>query len=407
VNGIDVPEAGPEPLHFPMDLTPALAPDAIGRELPPRIVAAEEVPAAPRTPRILIADDEPGIRLACRCMLELEGIECDEVGDGRNALEVAASKAYDVVVLDVDMPNMRGMDVCRLLRATYPSPHLKIILISGRAAHDEMARMLLAGADDYLGKPFSGVQFQARVKAALRLKESQDRSNRLNRDLERGLVARDTDLIRARDSLVLALAKLAGSRDNETGEHLLRIERSCVYLAERVADTPTFAGQIDRSFIEILGCCAPLHDIGKVGLPDHILLKPGLLEPEERRVMETHTVIGFNTLRAVAVQHGFARTFLQMGMDIARHHHERFDGLGYPDRLAGGAIPLAARIVTICDVYDALRTRRVYKPAMPHDTALRIMTESSEGMFDPALLHEFLHHAPQFDRIHVESISNA
>ena len=162
---------------------------------------------------------------------------------------------------------------------------------------------------------------------------------------------------------------------------------------------PSFEGQIDENFIELIECCAPLHDIGKVGLPDHILLKPGKLEPDERLIMQTHTTICSDTLKAVAEQHGAAVTFLHMAALIARHHHEWYDGSGYPDRLAGTDIPLAARIVAIGDVYDALRSRRPYKPALGHPTAIHIMTTFSQGQFDPALLQAFARCAPQYERI--------
>ena len=161
---------------------------------------------------------------------------------------------------------------------------------------------------------------------------------------------------------------------------------------------PNFAGQIDENFIQMLECCAPLHDIGKVGLPDHILLKPGKLDQEERLLMQTHTVIGAETLKEVARQHGSSLAFLQTAIDIVRHHHECWDGSGYPDRLAGSAIPLAARLVAVCDVYDALRSRRVYKPALSHASSLKVMA-ASNAQFDPALVQAFLHCAPQFERI--------
>jgi HD-GYP domain-containing protein (c-di-GMP phosphodiesterase class II) len=148
----------------------------------------------------------------------------------------------------------------------------------------------------------------------------------------------------------------------------------------------------------MLECCAPLHDIGKLGLPDHILLKPGKLTPDERILMQTHTTIGADTLKEVAKQHGFARVFLQMAIDITRHHHERFDGMGYPDGLAGTSIPLSARIVAIADVYDALRSRRIYKPALSHAATLQLMTEASNGHFDPSLMHVFHRCATLFDK---------
>jgi HD-GYP domain-containing protein (c-di-GMP phosphodiesterase class II) len=170
-------------------------------------------------------------------------------------------------------------------------------------------------------------------------------------------------------------------------------------LAEAAPKSATFAGQIDRHYVEMLECCAPLHDIGKVGLPDHILLKPGKLTPEERVLMQAHTIIGADTLKEVAAQYNFALVFLQTAIDITRHHHERCDGRGYPDQLAGSDIPLAARIVAIGDVYDALRSRRVYKPALSHAAAVQVMTESSPGQFDPALLQVFQRCAGQFEKI--------
>jgi putative two-component system response regulator len=358
--------------------------------------------------RIVIVDDEAANRAMCRHMLEPEGLRCAEAVDGEQALHLTGEGCYDLVLLDVDMPGLRGTEVVRRLRENPPSPHLKVIMMSGRVTADEMARMMAAGADDYLGKPFSQVQLRERVKAALRLKDAQDRSDLLHRrlmaanhELERDVAARDSDLIQARNALVLALAELVAQRDSETGAHLLRLQHYSRCLAETAATLPGFAGQMDPPFIDLLECCAPLHDIGKVGVPDHILLKPGRLSDEERRVMQRHTVVAAETLRKVADRHGFAAAFMQMAVEIARHHHERFDGTGYPDRLAGEAIPLAARIVAVADVYDALRCRRVYKPALPHGEAMRVILEDS-GHFDPALLVAFQRCSPQFERLFQE-----
>jgi response regulator RpfG family c-di-GMP phosphodiesterase len=326
--------------------------------------------------------------------------------NGFLGVEAANSQPFDLVILDVDMPVLTGLEALRKLRENPPIPNLKIMMISGNKSGDEMARLLGAGADDYLNKPFTVVQFQQRVKAALRLKQAQDRSELLNQHLlainaeqDKLLTARDCDLVHARNALVLALAKLVGHRDNETGAHLVRLQRYSRVLAEEAATSPQFASQIDPNFVEMLECCAPLHDIGKLGLPDHILLKPGKLTPDERVLMQAHTTIGADTLGDVAKQHGFARIFLQMAIDITRHHHERFDGTGYPDGLAGTAIPLSARVVALADVYDALRSRRVYKPALSHSSAVQIMTDASNGHFDPGLLQVFLRCAPRFEQI--------
>jgi response regulator RpfG family c-di-GMP phosphodiesterase len=220
--------------------------------------------------------------------------------------------------------------------------------------------------------------------------------------MEQNLHAKSSDLIQARNALVLALATLAERRDGDTGKHLRRIEVFSRRLAQEASKTPTYASLVDDNFIEMLACCAPLHDIGKVGLPDHILLKPSKLDPNERILMQTHTTIGADTLDQVARQHGFNLAFLEMSIDITRHHHERFDGHGYPDRVAGNAIPLSARLVTLCDVYDALRSRRVYKPALPHDTALKLMHEGASSQFDPSLFQVFLRCAADFERIYAE-----
>jgi response regulator RpfG family c-di-GMP phosphodiesterase len=202
-----------------------------------------------------------------------------------------------------------------------------------------------------------------------------------------------------RTALVLGLARLVALREDNSGNHLARMQRYSRCLAEEAARLPSFADQIDQGFIETLSCCAPLHDIGKVGLPDHILLKPGKLQPDERVLMQAHTTMPAEMLAALAQEYGAARSFLQMAGDVIRHHHERFDGTGYPDRLAGAAIPLVARIVAVADVYDALRSRRSYKPALAHQASVQLMCESSPGQFDPALLQGFGKCAGQFERI--------
>jgi response regulator RpfG family c-di-GMP phosphodiesterase len=356
--------------------------------------------------RILLADDEPGIRTYCRYVLQAERLACDEVGNGVQVLEAVQKKDYDLVLLDIEMPEMNGLETLRRLRSETRTHHLKIIMVSGRASGDEMAQTMLAGADDYLTKPFSVVQLRARVRNALRLKEAQDRFDEATRHLlevnaeqERSLMARDGDLTHIRNALVLALAKLVQSRDTETPAHLVRLQRYCRALAEEAAATPAYSRVVNEPFTDLLVSCAPLHDIGKVGLPDHILMKPGKLDAEERLLMQAHTVIGSETLKAVAEEHGRAVAFLQMGIDIVRHHHERWDGSGYPDRLSGTAIPLAAQMVGLADVYDALRSRRPWKPALSHATAVLATTDGSPGQFDPALVQVFQRCAPQFERI--------
>jgi len=360
--------------------------------------------------RVLIVDDDPGIRTFCALALRKEELHADQAEDGLRALAAVQEQHYDLVLLDMLMPGLNGREVCQRLRQNPPTANLKVIMLSGEANSDSLAQVLMSGADDYLAKPFSITQLLARIKAALRLKDAQDRTDMLNRNLlainhqlEQSVNTKDSDLIHARNALVLALAELVMRRDSEANSaHLHRIQQYSRCLAEEAASLPAFATQIDPHFVHLLECCAPLKDIGKVGLPDHILLKPGKLEADERIIMQSHTIIGAETLKKVAKLHGSAVAFLQMAIDIARHHHERFDGKGYPDRLQGNAIPLAARVVAICDVYDALRCRRTYRPALSHAAAMQVITEASQGQFDPGLLTAFEKCSADFERIHRE-----
>jgi response regulator RpfG family c-di-GMP phosphodiesterase len=304
------------------------------------------------------------------------------------------------------MPELTGPETLRKLREQPPGPNLKVIMLSGQVSPDEMAELLAGGADDYLPKPPSVPQLVARVKAALSLKDAQDRADLLNRhllivnaELERSLQASAGDLAQSRNALLLALAELAEIRAGQTGTHLLRLQRYCRCLAEEASTMPAFAGQIDANFVDMLECCAPLHDIGQAALPDHILRKAGKLDLEERLIMQTHTSLGCDILQGIARRHRSSLALLQMAADIARHHHEAYDGTGYPDRLAGRAIPLAARIVCLADVYDALRSRRPHRPALAHLLAVELMTVGEPRRFDPHLLQVFQRCAPQFDRI--------
>lgn len=355
--------------------------------------------------RILLVDDDAKIRQMCRITLLDDDIECEEAPDGKKALAMLAEKPFDLVLLDVMMPGISGLEVCKRIREGCFSPHLKVIMFSGQAAADEMAEALSAGADDFLTKPFSTRQLRARARAALRLKSAQDRSDVLtqhlmavNKQLEEHLNARDGVQVQMRNAMVTVLAKLVEHRQVESSMHLHRMQRYCRLLAEEMARLPSYMQQIDEGFIQMLEQAVLLHDIGSIGLPDHILHKPGKLDTDERVLMQTHTVLGANLLEEVVREHGSVLPFLQMGIDVARHHHERWDGKGYPDRLKGNEIPLAARLVALPDVYDALRCPRVYKPALTHATALHLIL-NMPGQFDPVLLEVFQSCHPQFEKI--------
>ncbi len=324
------------------------------------------------------------------------GIQCLEAGDADQALAALRADPTDAVLLAAKLPGQSGGTILKALRENPPCPNLKIIVTSTGGAADEMATFLLAGADDYLRLPLSNVQMAARVKAALRHKEAQDRTDQLSRqlldmnvELERSLNVCLSDMVQARNALVLALARLVEYRSLETHAHLTRLRRYCTTLAQEAASISALADQIDPDFIDTLECCAPLHDIGNVGLPDHILLKGSRLDEEETQIMQSHTLIGADTLQTVVHRFGPRVGFLRMAIDIARHHHEHYDGTGYPDRLAGTHIPLAARLLSIGDAYDALRSRRPQRPGLAHAASMQIMTENSPGKFDPLLLSAF------------------
>jgi putative two-component system response regulator len=242
----------------------------------------------------------------------------------------------------------------------------------------------------------------ARVKACLGHKRAEDRSDQLNALLltaNAELESRDSDLVHTRNELVMAMARIVERRSTETTGHLLRIQHFSRCLAEEAAGLPLFATTINQDFIDLLECCVPLHDVGMVTLLDDILLKPGKLTAEERVFMQQHTTLGADILQEVGQQHGSLTAFMHMAADIARHHHEHFDGTGYPDRLQGSAIPLSARLTSLADVYDALRSRRVYRAAMSHKSALELMRVLAEGHFDPSLAPVFERCAPRLEVI--------
>jgi response regulator RpfG family c-di-GMP phosphodiesterase len=360
--------------------------------------------------RLLLVDDDRQIRDFTKVALQAEDLQCDEAASGEEALRVVRTAPYDLLILDIDMPGMKGNVVCRHLREDPPSPHLKIIMVSGRASTDEMAQIMNDGADDFITKPFSVVQLQARVRSALRLKEAQQRSNGLNeqmlavnRNLEADLQLRDADSSVVRKVLAELLAKLVNARDDIPGERLARMPLYCRRLAEETARSDCWRDRVDGDFIRMLEFCAPLHDIGNATLPDGLLRKPGRLTAEERLYMQSHTSVGAEILQKIARKHGLAGAFLPMALDIIRHHHERFDGQGYPDRLTGDSIPLSARMVAIADVYDALRSRRAHKSYLSHPSTMEVMLNQCPGQFDPFLLQQFNGCAADFERIFRES----
>ncbi len=338
---------------------------------------------------VLTVSARPDHRALCRELLAGYGIDCLGAQSADEVLDWLVRSPCDLLLLDADLPG--AAELCRRLRAEPPAPHLKMILVTpdGTVPDD-------VPADDCLARSAPPHELVNRVRLALRLRDAEDRAERINArllatnaQLEQALRQRDNELYQAQDVLIFAMAKMAELRGLETSAHLLRMQGYVRVLAEEAMRLPAFAGRIDGAFTRMLERCVLLHDIGKVAVPDHVLMKPGRLDAEERTIMESHTASGAGILEAVARQHGACLAFLQMATDIARHHHERFDGAGYPDALSGESIPLAARIVTVADVYDALRCKLIYKPGLTHAAARRLMLDPDKGQFDPALLVAF------------------
>ena len=322
--------------------------------------------------RILIADDDEIAQELLAHTLRKSGYEVETVSDGEAAAERIAAGAARLVITDWEMPGLTGVEVCRRVRERQDDGYVYVILLTGRNSRDEVVKGLSAGADDFIAKPFHPEELVCRVRAGERVLS-----------------------LETREVAIFALAKLAESRDNETGEHLERVQRYSRVLAQRLAEDPAYEGQIDADFIRLVYLTSPLHDIGKVGIPDAVLLKPGRLTPAEFDVMKTHTAIGAHTLDAALARYPQAR-FLRMARDIAAAHHERWDGRGYPRGLGGEAIPLAARIVAVADVYDALTSKRVYKDAFPHDVAREIIAKDAGSHFDAAVVRAFLDAEEEF-----------
>jgi response regulator RpfG family c-di-GMP phosphodiesterase len=358
------------------------------------------------TKSVLVIDDEPYIRSLARHLLSNRGFSCDEAATAKDALVAIGHKNYDLLLLDLNLPDMDGYEVCKQVRDRSENPHCKIIVISGRGDNEVLAGSLPQGADDFIPKPFGFAELDARVNHALRLKEAQDESDYLagqliftNQEMEKTLTARSVDVQRAQDALLFAMTKMGESRDGETAGHIQRLQRYTRLLAEAISASPKWTGVVNSVFLERLDRCVPLHDIGKMGLPERLLLKAGPLTEQERALMQTHTIIGDQLLEALGREHGESLGFLGMASAIVRHHHEFYNGRGYPDKLAGEAIPPAPRLVALADVYDALRRQRFHKPPLSHQESSTIILERSAGQFDPAVLEAFAASAPEFERV--------
>ena len=347
-------------------------------------------PGGPEPRTVLIVDDAPE-NLTVLGEVLAPHYRVRAANSGSKALRVAASEPRpDLILLDIMMPDMDGYAVLEQLRADPATRDTPVMFVTAMDAITDEEKGLDLGAVDYLTKPIQPAIVLARVRAHLELKQARDWLRDQNAFLEAEVARRMEDNLRVQDVSIRALARLAEVRDPETGNHLLRTQAYVRALARRLAAHPRFEATLTPCFIEIVAKSAPLHDIGKVGIPDHILLKPGPLTPDEWTIMKTHAKLGRDALEAAERDLERPIEFLGTAKEIAHWHHERWDGTGYPDGLAGEAIPASARLMAIADVFDALISARVYKAPIALDRAVVIMAEGRGTHFDPDMADAFL-----------------
>jgi putative two-component system response regulator len=310
---------------------------------------------------------------------------------GAKALELVRRQAPDLIVLDVMMPELDGYEVCRRLKAGPATREIPVLFVTALSQPEDETRGFACGGADFIHKPFNPATVLARVQTQLQAKAWRDALHQRNAWLQDELAARLAEVEQLRDATLHVMISMAEFRDEDTGFHVRRTQEYVRTLAQWLAAQPGSAAPLDGEHIDHMAKSAPLHDIGKVAIPDGILLKPGRLTPDEMTVMRTHAMQGWEMLRRAAERMGnHGSLFLQYGMEIARHHHERWDGTGYPDGLAGSAIPLSARLMAVADVYDALISRRPYKAPMSHADACAHIVGASGSHFDPQVVQALL-----------------
>jgi putative two-component system response regulator len=339
---------------------------------------------------ILIVDDEP---TNLNLLIALLGPEymVRAANSGEVALRVANSQPRpDLILLDIMMPAMDGYAVLSQLRENPTTKDIPIIFLTALAESRDEERGLQLGAVDYITKPIKPAIVLARVRTQLEAKLARDWLKDQNAFLETEVARRMAENDLTQLVSIRALAHLAETRDPETGNHILRTQNYVQCLANQLQSHPRFCDFLDQRTINLLTKSAPLHDIGKVGIPDNILLKPGPLTPEEWTVMKTHAKLGSDAIEQAERDVDVSVAFLILAKEIARWHHEKWDGSGYPDGLAGDAIPISARLMALADVFDALITERVYKPAMSFAKARDVIVAGRGQHFDPDVTDAFM-----------------
>jgi putative two-component system response regulator len=349
-----------------------------------------------RKPIVLVIDDTPD-NLSLMSGLLSDSYVVKVANNGMRGLRIATeAPAPDLILLDIMMPDMDGYAVCTQLKAGATTRDIPIIFLTALSDVADEQHGLDLGAVDYLTKPISPPIVLARIKNHLALKAHADFLRDQNAFLEREVNKRTAEVMAIQDVTILAMASLAETRDSDTGNHIRRTQHYVAALAQHLKAHPRFAAYLSETNIQTLFKLAPLHDIGKVGIPDRILLKPGRLTDDEFEIMKTHTTLGCEAITHAEQSLGVEVGFLRCAKEIALSHQEKWNGSGYPQGLAGDAIPVSARLMAVADVYDALISRRVYKAPMSHAQAVEIIGAGRGQHFDPDIADAFLNIQDEF-----------
>lgn len=353
-------------------------------------------------PTLLVVDDTPEnlqlmnglLRDQYRVRLATRGEACLEL-----ALQ---SPQPDLILLDIMMPGIDGFETCRRLKGEDRTSHIPVIFLTAMTQESDQEEGFRCGCVDFITKPISPALTLARIETHLALKRANDQLSDHNRRLTKEVERRTQEVQKVQDVTILAMASLAETRDNETGMHIRRTQNYVKALAEGLRHDSPYADQLDGEIIELLYKSAPLHDIGKVGIPDGILLKPGKLTSDEFMTMKQHAELGARIIASAEEGLETPSSFLRYAREIAHHHHENWDGSGYPGGLHGERIPLSARLMAVADVYDALISKRCYKLPMSHGEACDLILADSGRKFDPIVAEIFRRKADQFAAIAFE-----
>lgn len=345
---------------------------------------------------ILIVDDAPE-NLSLLSDLLQPYYQVRAANSGLRALRAAATDPQpDLILLDVIMPSMDGYEVITQLKVDPRTANIPVIFVTAMESSEDEEHGLALGAMDYITKPIKPAIVLARIKTHLELKAASDWLHDRNKVLEAEIAQRMEDNLIIQDVTIRALAHLAETRDPETGNHLLRTQSYIQILALQLQNHPRFQHFLTANNIQNMVKSAPLHDIGKVGIPDNILLKPGKLTADEWEVMKTHSYLGFRAIELAEQDAERPLEFLNIAKDISRYHHEKWDGTGYPDGLQGDAIPISARLMALADIFDALVSERAYKAAFPIEKVIETISQGRERFFDPDIVDAFLQRQNDF-----------